>query len=105
MAKPPAPQPAAPAPPPLIPGRIVHYKLSLRDVMTIQEQRFANPYTGDGTAPKEGDVLPMIVVSVPRADIHPHLVNGQVILDGNDALWVRAAREGKAVGEWSWPRR
>jgi len=104
MAKPLAPQPAAPAPPPLIPGRIVHYKLSLRDVFAIRDQRFANPYLG-GDTPKEGDVLPMMVVRVVRADVKPVLVNGQVWLDGNDALWVRAVREGGAVGEWSWPRR
>lgn len=102
MAKPPAP--AVPAPPPLIPGRIVHYKLSLRDVLAIRDQRFANPVTS-GAEPKEGDVLPMIVVRVARADVKPVLVSGQVILDGNDALWVRTAREGYAVGEWSYARR
>ena len=32
-------------------------------------------------------------------------VNGQVLLDGNDAFWVTSVKEGTAPGTWHWPAR
>lgn len=40
--------------------------------------------------------------AVPRS---PFGVNGQVLLDGNDALWVTSAPEGDGNGFWCWPER
>lgn len=96
----------AKAAPPLIPGRIVHYMLSLRDAMRVRDQRFANPFCR-GNEPHEGDVLPLTVVRVWKDEFGDgrHGINGQVSLDGNDLLWVTSVCEGDAPGEWHWPRR
>lgn len=39
---------------------------------------------------------------VPRS---AYGINGQAVLDGNDALWVTSAPEGDGNGFWHWPER
>jgi hypothetical protein len=75
-----------------------------------------------GNSAYEGEVLPLIVTKTwpteydgsARLSHHPEGtkyestfgVNGQVLLDGNDALWVTAAPQHATLpGCWSWPPR
>ena len=61
-----------------------------------------------GNVAREGDTFPLIVVRV-----WPHnSVNGQLILDGNDSLWIMSASPedqtlptGGQYGKWRWPER
>jgi hypothetical protein len=54
-----------------------------------------------GNAVVEGEVYPLIVTRVWS----PGCVNGQVLLDGNDAFWVTSATEGTGPRTWAWPIR
>ena len=101
-------------------GRIVHYRLSAIDAENINRRRTsgasiaerlksepptwpagAQAHIGNGAT--AGEVFPLVVV---RVHDEPHLtVNGQVLLDGNDQLWVTSAGEGTENGTWSWPPR
>ncbi len=45
----------------------------------------------------EGDIFPMMVTSVWSG---PNAINGQVLLDGNDSLWVTSSAEGDEPGQW-----
>jgi len=83
----------------ITPGRIVLYKLSANDADTINHRR-AISHRGKGNVTRAGDVVPLIVVRV-----WPDGVNGQAILDGDDAHWVTSARQGDAEGQWAWPHR
>ena len=75
------------------PGRIVLYKLSQRDAESILLRRSRGE--GVGNVPREGDVVPAIVVRVWQ-----HGINGQAILDGNDSLWLTSRPEGDEPGTW-----
>ena len=48
-----------------------------------------------------GDIYPMIVTRVWS----PGMVNGQVLLDGNDCLWATSVLEGTGERTWMWPPR
>lgn len=80
-------------------GRLVHYRLSAKDAETINHRRTQHV----GNPANEGDILPMIMVRVWPGDTHG--VNGQVLLDGNDQLWVTSVAEGDGPGTWSSPPR
>lgn len=99
-------------------GRIVHYILSEYDAEQINKRRadaFKNKPTivkdatgyvaHVGNEAKAGQVLPLIITRV-WSDT---LVNGQLVLDGNDSLWKTSTSEatddGQAEGHWSWPPR
>lgn len=97
-------------------GRIVHYKLSQNDTISINRRRVyyvGNPMPENwpegaqahvGHQAEIGQVVPLIVVVVwPNAD--GFNVNGQAFLDGNDTLWVSGAKEGLGPGQWPWPQR
>lgn len=84
-------------------GRVLAYKLTAHDAETINKRRsdlmfsgFAHENTGaqchTGNGVNPGEVYPMIVtrVWVPG---NGGAVNGQVLLDGNDALWVTSRTE------------
>lgn len=111
----------ATAPVPTI-GRIVHYTLSEADAAAVNRRRDDaiaarhNPSTVD-TRPKPtgeqvhtgnrvnaGDVFPMIIVrtwgTTPESS-----VNGQVLLDGNDTLWVTSVSAGEGQRRFAWPSR
>lgn len=80
------------------PGRIVAYKLSAPDAEAINKRRadlhasgFAQQNTGGqchiGNSVALGDIYPMVITRV-WAPMPGGAVNGQVLLDGNDTLWV-----------------
>jgi hypothetical protein len=54
-----------------------------------------------------GQVLPLTVCVVWPNEYGPNYdgVNGQVLLDGNDTLWVTSIKEGAENGTWAWPVR
>lgn len=88
-------------------GRTVHYVLTGLDAQVINSKRI-NLNTASlvpqsaqahiGTEVKAGQECVMIVVAV----LGPAMVNGQVLLDGNDVLWVTSvSRNNKgAPGTW-----
>lgn len=100
-------------------GRIVHYRLTEKDVVAITRRRTtglkiqtladlgewptgAQAHIGQPVL--TGQVVPLIVTTVERT---PDLtrVNGQCILDGSDTLWVMHVEEGTENGCWAWPER
>lgn len=102
-------------------GRIVHYRLSADNALRVTHDRVLKG-VGRGNNVNEGDVLPLIVtVTWPdeyaggaHLAIHPEGtayesafgVNGQVLLDGNDSLWVTSAPQHATLpGCWFWPPR
>lgn len=103
-------------------GRVLRYRLSQTDVEAIARRRTTRESIGDrleeGTWPagaqahignpvSVGDELPLHVVRVWPGEFGPDKVgvNGQVLLDGNDQLWVTSVAEGETPGTWSWPPR
>jgi hypothetical protein len=91
-------------------GRIVHYRLradqvalinSRRDCAQADAHQFPGYQAHEGSPVIEGDTFPMVVVRVWGATC----VNGQVVLDGGDHLWVTGALLGDAPGTWYWPPR
>jgi hypothetical protein len=86
------------------PGRIVQYTLAPYDCEQINRRRNDAARNKDG-APGfilhtgntlgVGDNYPMVITrvwdEVPRED---SMVNGQVLLDGNDTLWVTSVQQG-----------
>jgi len=88
--------------PPTI-GRIVNYTLTEMDATKITQARTKNLDTG-GNAVHAGDVFPLLITrvwgSTPESS-----VNGQVLLDGNDSLWVTSASVGEGPGHFAWPTR
>lgn len=103
-------------------GRIVHYTLTATDAEQIQRRRTNGASISDriaaekwpigaqahiGNSANEGDVLPLVIVRVWPDEYGPGIpgVNGQVLLDGNDQLWVTSIKEGTEPGTWAWPPR
>ena len=99
-------------------GRIVIFKLLAEqaeqinrrrtDVASISERMKNTGWSQhwhDGTQAHignqafEGYEYPLIVTQVWS----PGCVNGQVLLDGNDCLWVTSSTEGDQNGQWHWP--
>ncbi len=94
-------------------GRIVHYRLTAGQAdatnkrregaqqnraMAITERPGWQPHVG--SLVDVGDIFPMIIARVPPGG---DIINGQVILDGNDSLWVTDAVKGEEPGQWDWP--
>jgi len=103
-------------------GRIVHFRLTSAQADQVNRRRTTGVAISDrikeqkwplgaqahiGNHASEGDILPLIVVRVWPDEFGAGKpgVNGQVLLDGNDALWVTSAGEGECPGQWSWPPR
>ena len=97
-------------------GRIVLYTLSEQDAAQINKRRrdaqehlrehIENAtgvavHVGNGVS--AGDVYPMIVTRAWGADAPERLVNGQVLLDGNDTLWVTSVGVGEGPRTFAWP--
>lgn len=80
-------------------GKVVLYRLTAVDAAQIIERRIAHPCVS-GCFPRPGDIVPMHIVRV----LANQRVNGQAILDGNDALWVAQASEGAGPGMWEFNR-
>lgn len=73
-------------------GRIVNYTLGDYDVDRIRQQRDINEHL-KGNSVSSGDIFPMIIVRV--WNFEPGTVNGVVLLDGNDTLWVSSVIPGQ----------
>lgn len=96
-------------------GRIVHYRFTSADADAINRRRGPGrpsrihgwPETAQahvGNPVVAGRTAPMIIVCVFPNEYGAGVpgVNGQVLLDGNDSLWVTSIEEGDAPGQWSW---
>lgn len=105
-------------------GRIVLYTLTEDDATKINRRRTNGASVAEqmkavpahwpagaqahiGNAASAGEVVPMVVVRVWPNEFGDGIpgVNGQALLDGNDALWITSAREGTEPGTWAWPTR
>ncbi len=98
-------------------GRIVHYRLNEDDAIRINRRReHALSHMDEhranangvqvhaGNPVREGHVYAMVIVAA-WGDTSDSAVNGQVLLDGNDCLWVTSRLVGEGPGTWSWPPR
>lgn len=96
-------------------GRIVHYTLTEADAVRVNRRRwdFERHRTRDtyhdtgyvahwGAEVAAGDTYAMVVT---RTFAWTNAINGTVLLDGNDTLWVQGVLEGEKEGCWSWPPR
>lgn len=98
-------------------GRIVHYRLSDQDVQQINKRRAdAGAHMVEhrensngvvvhcGNPVTTGDVYPLVITRT-WGDTEGSSVNGQVLLDGNDTLWVTSVSEGDGERHWFVPPR
>lgn len=96
-------------------GSILLYRLTELQVQMVNQRR-ADFTKNKARAAKErpgwqahfgsviitpGEKLPLIVTKGRVNAFGDREVSGQVILDGNDTLWVEGVREGYNLGEWS----
>lgn len=99
-------------------GRIVIYALTEEDVVAIEVHRakceqvdhrtdYVLARCAQGNPVHAGQMFPLVVTAV----FSPQTVNGQVLLDGNDTLWVTSrefdedAFQYPSLGKWIWPVR
>lgn len=98
-------------------GRIVRYTLSDQDAEAINRRRAdaarnisAHRETADGSqvhignTVHEGEVFPLVITRT-WSDQPGGAINGQVLLDGNDTLWVSSRTGGDGAGQYAWPAR
>ena len=82
-------------------GRIVHLTLRADQAQEINTRR---GFSGNvGNRASEGQVFPLIITRI--GDTEQSAVNGQVLLDGNDTLWVTSVVQGDETGQWFEPPR
>lgn len=85
-------------------GDVLKYKLSQSDVQRIVAQRslVMGRTTAVGNPHMVGQVVPLIVVVIWPNEGGPLSdgVNGQLVLDGPDSLWVTSVLEGDEPGQW-----
>jgi hypothetical protein len=105
-------------------GRIVLYTLTGQDAEQINRRRVSgasislrlheNPSRWpEGAQAHIGnhviadEVYPLIATCICKDEFGPGKpgINGQVLLDGNDTLWVTSVGEGPLPGQWRWPAR
>lgn len=94
-------------------GDRINYKISRADIDEIIKRRSAAPGgIFSGTSPLDTAladtpavaIVTAVVPGTPKTDsapATPDLVNAQVMLDGNDTLFVTSRKAGTALGEWS----
>jgi hypothetical protein len=96
-------------------GRIVHYTLDEADASQINRRRAdalatdhkairsgAQVHAGNGVS--AGDVFPLVITKLwTNNPDHHSVINGQVLLDGNDTLWVASVKQGDGEREWRQP--
>lgn len=98
-------------------GRIVHYRLAEQDAQQINKRRAdALARMGEhrensngaaihvGNDVRTGDVYPLVITRT-WGDSEGSAVNGQVLLDGSDTLWVTSVNEGDGLRQWFVPPR
>lgn len=92
------------------PGRIVQYTLSEQDALSINKRRkdahtsgIAATESGAvvhfGNGVSAGDTYPMVIVRC-WGSTEESSINGQVLLDGNDTLWVTSVSQGDGERHW-----
>lgn len=94
-------------------GRILIYKISPEEAEQINRRRTEivdwplGAQAHIGNSAQNGDEYPLVVVRVWPDEFGPGIpgVNGQLLLDGNDTLWLTSVAEGTAPGTWHWPER
>ncbi len=92
-------------------GRIVLFKLSAEDADSINKRyddasrnlqsirENSNGYQAHfGNRVKAGDQCVMIVTAIWSDTC----INGKVLLDGNDDLWVTSVNKGEGEHQWDW---
>jgi hypothetical protein len=85
-------------------GKIVLYHLTARDVNLIEDKRARSEGALRGNPVVAGEAYPLVISRVWPASTYPggKTVNGQVILDGNDPLWVTSVAPGDPGDEGTW---
>lgn len=96
-------------------GRTVHYVLTEQNAKEVNDRRLKSqhrlikthplalqPYKGNQAI--AGQTCAMTIVRIWGTDPHA-AVNGQVLLDGDDSLWVTSVTVGEGPGHFSWPPR
>jgi hypothetical protein len=83
-------------------GRIVHYKLSGADVLSVNDKRLKDQTSGN--AARKGDVFPALIVRT-WGEQEGASVQLQVFLDGPDTYWATSRTEGDGEGQYIWPPR
>lgn len=99
-------------------GRIVHYTLTEYDAARINRRRDdAHQHLSEhqlnatgvvvhsGNPVTFGDVFPLVITRVWTPGSETSAVNGQLLLDGNDTLWVTSTSHGEGQGRFVWPPR
>lgn len=88
-------------------GQILIYKLSQKDAEMIAARRTVVNGVGGariyyGIPVGESYEFPLVVVRAWPNEGGSGIpsVNGQVLLDGNDTLWVKSVQQGTAPGTW-----
>lgn len=81
-------------------GRIVHYTLSAGDADRINRKRADGGSSGNQAT--EGQVFPLFITRI-WGDTPGSAVNGQLMLDGDDTLWVTSATADEGPGHFMWP--
>ena len=99
-------------------GRIVLYTLTEYDAIAINrrradahahqtehQQNATGAVVHTGNVVSTGDVYPLVITRAWGADSADRLVNGQLLLDGNDTYWVTSTAVGDGLGRFAWPTR
>lgn len=76
------------------PGRIVEYTLTEQDAARINQLRQQSPSTHFGNQVSAGETYPLMITRT-WGSTETSAVNGQVLLDGNDNLWVTSVTQGE----------
>lgn len=78
-------------------GRIVEYTLTAEDAKRITSDRVGRVNVGNAVAADQ--TYPLMITRV-WGHAEGSAVNGQVLLDGSDSLWVTSRVEGPDGGQW-----
>lgn len=92
------------------PGRIVEYTLSVQDAEEINRRRKdaaesniraekSGAVVHFGNSVQSGETYPMVIVRA-WGSTEESSVNGQVLLDGSDTLWVTSVSQGDGDRKW-----
>lgn len=79
----------------------MNFTMSAYEAAKINKRRLDLDYTENGNQVYAGQTFPMIITRV-WSDT---MVNGQILLDGNDSHWATSVNLGEGDGFWSWPVR
>ena len=102
-------------------GRIVIFKITEEQAQQINRRRTSGAIISDkikedewpmgaqahiGNSAFAGEEFPLVIVRIWPNEFGSGIpgINGQVLLDGNDVLWVSSAGEGPENGQWHWPQ-